>query len=134
MSRDVPFDEKEVCDKCGAPGAFDFMGDFFCPECGEADVAASDLLGSTRREVSMDALKLAVLFHETYERLAPSFGYETRDDTKKFDETSKNGMLMVAVCGEILLVLEAAHGVQRIDGRCPKCDEKINHLVYRKLA
>jgi hypothetical protein len=56
----------------------------------------------------MDALKLAILFHETYERLAPSFGYETRDDTKKFDETSKNGRLMVAVCGEILSTLKAA--------------------------
>jgi hypothetical protein len=50
----------------------------------------------------MDDLKLAILFHETYERLAPSFGYETRDDTKKFDKNSKNGKLMIAVCREIL--------------------------------
>lgn len=48
------------------------------------------------------ALDLAVLFHETYERLAPDFGYETRPDTKVFDPESKNGRLMVAVCGEIL--------------------------------
>tara|TARA_R110000868_G_C10429059_1_gene724117 strand:- start:258 stop:482 length:225 start_codon:yes stop_codon:yes gene_type:complete len=33
MSRIVPFDEKEVCDECGAVGAFDFMGDFLCGSC-----------------------------------------------------------------------------------------------------
>ena len=79
----------------------------------------------------MNALKLAILFHETYERLAPSFGYETRDDTKKFDETSKNGRLMVAVCGEILSILKAAeHSVEptresgeAIPGVCDEIEE-----------
>jgi ribosomal protein L37AE/L43A len=47
-------------------------------------------------------LALAIRFHEIYERLAPSFGYETRADTKAFDPTSKNGRLMTAVCGEII--------------------------------
>lgn len=36
-------------------------------------------------------------FHDTYERLAPSFGYETRPDTKAFDPESPNGQLMIAV-------------------------------------
>jgi len=45
---------------------------------------------------------LAVLFHDTYERLAPSFGYETRPDTKAFNPESANGKLMIAVCEEIL--------------------------------
>lgn len=49
----------------------------------------------------MTALELAVKFHETYERLAPSFGYETRTDTRTFDPDSKNGRLMVAVCAEL---------------------------------
>lgn len=44
---------------------------------------------------------LALRFHETYERLAPQFGYETRPDTKAFDPTTPNGRLMIAVCGEI---------------------------------
>lgn len=49
----------------------------------------------------MDADKLARLFHDTYERLAPQYGYETRDDTKQFDPTTPNGKLMVAVAGEV---------------------------------
>ena len=40
---------------------------------------------------------LARYFHHTYERLAPSFGYETRIDTRDFDPESKNGKLMCAV-------------------------------------
>lgn len=47
------------------------------------------------------ALDLARRFHEVYERLAPSFGYETRTETRVFDSESKNGRLMVAVCAEI---------------------------------
>lgn len=54
----------------------------------------------------MDKIKaaeeLALQFHQTYERLAPSFGYETRPDTKVFDPESNNGKLMIAVCSEIL--------------------------------
>ena len=30
-------------------------------------------------------LDLAKLFHETYERLAPDFGYTTRPETREFD-------------------------------------------------
>jgi len=45
-----------------------------------------------------NALEMAVFFHETYERLAPSFGYATREDTKQFDPSSNNGRLMQAVC------------------------------------
>ena len=55
----------------------------------------------------MDALSLAKLFHEIYERRAPEFGYETRKETKEFDPTAPNGQLMVAVCGEIIKHMEA---------------------------
>ena len=48
------------------------------------------------------AERLARLFHDTYERLAPKFGYETREETKQFDPESPNGKLMIAVCGEFL--------------------------------
>lgn len=40
---------------------------------------------------------LARFFHHTYEKFAPSFGYETRADTKAFDPTTPNGRLMCAV-------------------------------------
>lgn len=33
MSKDIPFDEKAVCDGCGTTGAFDLMGDFYCMKC-----------------------------------------------------------------------------------------------------
>src|ERR1019366_6621033 len=47
--------------------------------------------------------KLAELFHKTYEDLAPSFGYKTRDDSAKpwEDVPAKNKKLMIAVCAEI---------------------------------
>jgi len=41
MSRYVPFDKDAVCDGCGALGAFDFMGDFFCQKCLTKDVVAA---------------------------------------------------------------------------------------------
>lgn len=44
---------------------------------------------------------MARRFHEAYERLAPSFGYATREDTKAFDPKTPNGRLMIAVCNEI---------------------------------
>lgn len=33
MGRDVPFDEDDICDGCGARGAYDFMGDCYCQKC-----------------------------------------------------------------------------------------------------
>jgi hypothetical protein len=50
----------------------------------------------------MNAIKLAVQFHEIYERLAPNYGYETRTETRAFDTSTPNGKLMVAVCREII--------------------------------
>lgn len=33
MGREVPFDKDDVCDECGAVGAYDFMGDLICGAC-----------------------------------------------------------------------------------------------------
>ena len=49
----------------------------------------------------MTAEELARWLHDTYERLAPEFGYETRAETRQFDPTTPNGRLMIAVCGEL---------------------------------
>jgi hypothetical protein len=48
--------------------------------------------------------ELAQLFHETYERLAPDFGYETRRDSAVpwSEVPEQNRQLMTAVCGEVL--------------------------------
>lgn len=52
-----------------------------------------------------DPLELAVLFHVTYERLAPSSGYQTRKETRIFDPESPNGKLMVATCKEVQRII-----------------------------
>jgi len=52
----------------------------------------------------MTAEELAVLFHDTYERLSTDFGYTTRQDTRKFNPDSPNGRLMIATCKEVLEV------------------------------
>jgi hypothetical protein len=46
----------------------------------------------------VNGIEIARLFHDTYGELAPSFGYETRPDTKEFSEDAPNGKLMIAVC------------------------------------
>ena len=58
---------------------------------------------------NMDAEMLAQLFHETYERLAPEFGYETRKESAKpwAEVPEQNRKLMIAVCEEILERLDS---------------------------
>ncbi len=52
--------------------------------------------------------ELAKRFHETYERLAPDFGYKTREASAKpwKDVPEDNKQLMIAVCKEILKALQ----------------------------
>jgi hypothetical protein len=56
---------------------------------------------------------LARFFHETYETLAPGFGYETRPETREFNPESKNGRLMVAVCDAVLIRFNAELATER---------------------
>ena len=64
----------------------------------------------------MDADKLAQKFHETYEALAPSFGYETREESRKTWEEvpEKNRNLMVAVCRVVLGELQKENANEAI--------------------
>ena len=55
----------------------------------------------------MEGKELALSFHILYERLAPEYDYKTQKATKKFDENSANGKLMIAVCNELLPNLRA---------------------------
>lgn len=48
------------------------------------------------------AIRLARIFHHNYERLAPKFGYATREDTRHFDPGSTNGKLMIATCEAVI--------------------------------
>lgn len=52
----------------------------------------------------VDPEDLARLFHEAYERLAPEYGYKTREETAVSwsDVPDANKNLMIAVCKEIL--------------------------------
>jgi hypothetical protein len=59
----------------------------------------NDLGGSPTSPPDAAAVALARKFHDEYERLAPTFGYETREETREFDPDSQNGQLMVAVLG-----------------------------------
>jgi hypothetical protein len=52
--------------------------------------------------VSVTARDLAIFLHYTYEQLAPSFGYETREATRTWDGDSPNGKLMIAVCEKLI--------------------------------
>ena len=49
----------------------------------------------------MNAIKLAILFHELYEEFAPEYGHETKDETKEFKAYTPNGRLMIRVCREL---------------------------------
>jgi hypothetical protein len=65
-------------------------------------------MGQTAKETGMTptpqmvAQRHELQTRELEERLAPNFGYETREETREFDPTTKNGHLMVAVCAELL--------------------------------
>lgn len=65
-------------------------------------------------------IEMARKFHEAYERLAPSFGYETQPQTRVFDPTSANGRLMTAVCAEVLAAALEAAPIPMIL-HCPAC-------------
>jgi hypothetical protein len=53
------------------------------------------------------AEELARLFHESYERLAPAYGYQTRKESAVAwqEVPANNKQLMIAVAGEVLQLL-----------------------------
>jgi hypothetical protein len=79
---------------------------------------------SQPRGAVMTPQQLAALFHYNYEKLAPQFGYETREETREFDENSPNGRLMIAVCSLILDWLVITWGDDH---------EKLPHVILYAL-
>ncbi len=55
-----------------------------------------------RPKPEAEAVALAKWFHDTYERLAPQYQYETRPETREFKVDSSNGRLMIATCQEMI--------------------------------
>jgi hypothetical protein len=77
-----------------------------CDPC-ECD---TDLTGSTAEEgYRVDPVVMARLFHEAYERLAPDFGYKTREDSAVpwHAVPEPNRSLMIATCREVAAALRA---------------------------
>lgn len=108
------------------------LSDPKCPFCAVAVPAPKDT----------EAEKLAAQFHEAYERLAPSFGYETRKASAKpwADVPENNRRLMTAVCAEILSGMltedEAQHALDQIpDNQCgwPPKDCSVCDSLREKL-
>ena len=52
--------------------------------------------------MNKEILEITKKFHDTYEKLANEYTYETREDTKVFDINSNNGKLMYATVNEIV--------------------------------
>jgi hypothetical protein len=80
----------------------------------------------------MTAEELARKFHETYERLAPQYGYETRKASAVLWENvpSNNKNFMIAVCAEILVKL-APKTIEQALEQCHKwhlTDEELKEL------
>lgn len=63
------------------------------------------------RDVHIEAA--AKFFHDTYEQLAPNYGYQTRQETRMFDAESPNGRLMLAVIASFYQRLRDACGFQK---------------------
>ena len=97
-------DDMTRCPCCDGEGYF-YHGDEPKSPWGDAATIAR-LSAAARVSGTIKALELARLFHEAYEELAPLFGYETRVDTRLFDQTSQNGKLMVATCARILAAIQ----------------------------
>ena len=52
--------------------------------------------------MNKEILEITKKFHDTYEKLASEYAYETREDTRVFDINSSNGKLMYATVNEII--------------------------------
>ncbi len=89
---------------------------------------------------TITAEELAEAFHENYERLAPSHGYETRDDsrTEWKDVPEKNKKLMVATATAILIILRGGHSAEEfrshLEGAAAAYADQVGLERARKAA
>jgi len=81
------------------------------------------------RNKRISPIKIAVIFHETYERLAHKYGYETRKETKLFNASSPNGKLMIEVCREMQGYILSRAGELEV----PVIKEEVNMIKKLEL-
>lgn len=83
------------------------LGQFYWLLAERRQLPPSLAFATQRRPTMPDPESVARLFHETYERLAPQFNYETRRATARpWDEVPEdNRRLMIAVANEVLSML-----------------------------
>lgn len=79
----------------------------------------------------MTAEELAQLFHETYEELAPNYGYSTRKSSAVAwkDVPEPNKSLMIAVAEKILEKLE---GWKLVERYCHSFKDNDFRLVFKR--
>jgi len=73
--------------------------------CEQEEFVAQSLrkaIADCEQAEKQEPVAIARRFHEEYEKLAPSFGYVTREDTKMFNPYSANGRLMIATVTNVL--------------------------------
>ena len=80
--------------------------------------------------MSEEIKEYTLKFHNTYERLAPNYGYETRKDTKEFDFNSNNGKLMYATVSEIISPL--LQKVEQLENIRKETIEYINNEIFKR--
>ena len=76
--------------------------------------------------------ELARLFHETYEELAPRFGYATRPESRvAWDDVPENNKrLMIATCREVLLHIWAEDPLAQITLGPDRNDGPLRHVEH----
>ena len=74
-----------------------------------------------------EILEITKEFHDTYEKLASEYTYETREDTKVFDINSNNGKLMYATVNEVIKpILEENKKQKKV---LDKANKKLNNFI-----
>ena len=85
--------------------------------------------------MNKEILEITKKFHDTYEKLASEYTYETREDTKVFDINSNNGKLMYATVNEIVSpILEENYELKsQLKGTTHCFDEEEHEKLKKQL-
>lgn len=78
-----------------------------------------------------EILEITKKFHDTYEKFASEYTYETREDTKVFDINSNNGKLMYVTVNEIVSpILKASKKQKEVIDKLIELNQIINNSDY----